>query len=227
MSGARVNRAARRRRAWAVMLGVASAVAGCTQSGPFFALGGSRVAMPSLAPVVQEVMPAVVNVSAVQRPSRAAADEGETPGAGRAKDRVGRDSPSTALDELLRRFFDQQERKSLPNLPGTALGSGFIIDPGGYVVTDDHVVENSDRVTVTFQNGAQFPARIIGRDGLTDLALLKIDSRAATALRQMGRQRRRARRRLGHRDRQPVRSRQHRQQRHHLGPRARYPRRPL
>ncbi len=178
MSGARVNRAAQATAwaPWAVMLGVASAVAGCTQSGPFFALGGSRVAMPSLAPVVQEVMPAVVNVSAVQRPSRAAAEENETPGAGRAKDRVGRDSPPTALDELLRRFFDQQERKNLPNLPGTALGSGFIIDPGGYVVTDDHVVENSDRVTVTFQNGAQFPARIIGRDGMTDLALLKIDA---------------------------------------------------
>jgi serine protease Do len=167
VSGARAYRAARAPAAWAAVLTVAAAVSGCT------GMGGSRVAMPSLAPVVQDVMPAVVNVSAVQRPSRAAANLEEAPGAGRAKDRVG---PPSALDELLRRFFDQQDRKNLPSAPGTALGSGFIIDPAGYIVTDDHVVENSDKVTVTFQNGNQYPARVIGRDGLTDLALLKIDA---------------------------------------------------
>jgi serine protease Do len=56
-----------------------------------------------------------------------------------------------------------------------ALGSGFIIDPGGYVVTDDHVVENAEAVTVVVQDSTEYPARIIGRDPLTDIALLKID----------------------------------------------------
>ncbi len=57
-----------------------------------------------------------------------------------------------------------------------ALGSGFIIDPSGYVVTNNHVVENADKVTVVFQDGSKHPAKIIGRDEKTDLALLKIDA---------------------------------------------------
>jgi serine protease Do len=57
-----------------------------------------------------------------------------------------------------------------------ALGSGFIIDPSGYVVTDDHVVENAERVTIVVQDMTEYPARIVGRDPLTDLALLKIDA---------------------------------------------------
>ncbi len=150
----------------AVMLGV-GAVTGCAFSG---------ASVPSFAPVVQEVMPAVVNVSAVQRASRASADEAAPTGAARAKDQGKRGIPSAALDELLRRFFEQQERKGSPGSPGTALGSGFIIDPGGYVVTDDHVVENSDKVTITFQDGSQHSARLIGRDALTDLALLKVET---------------------------------------------------
>ncbi len=82
---------------------------------------------------------------------------------------------SASLDELLRRFFDQQARKGAPDTPGLALGSGFIIDRRGYVVTDNHVLENAAAITVTFQDTTQHAARIVGRDTLTDLALLKID----------------------------------------------------
>ncbi len=57
-----------------------------------------------------------------------------------------------------------------------ALGSGFIIDPSGYIVTNNHVVENATKVTVVFQDGSKHPAKIIGRDPKTDLALLKIDA---------------------------------------------------
>jgi serine protease Do len=57
-----------------------------------------------------------------------------------------------------------------------ALGSGFIIDPSGYVVTDDHVVENAEKVTVVLQDSTEYPARIVGRDPMTDLALLKIEA---------------------------------------------------
>jgi serine protease Do len=57
-----------------------------------------------------------------------------------------------------------------------ALGSGFIIDPSGYVVTDDHVVENAEKVTIIIQDTTEYPARIVGRDPMTDLALLKIEA---------------------------------------------------
>jgi serine protease Do len=56
-----------------------------------------------------------------------------------------------------------------------ALGSGFIIDPTGYVVTNNHVVQGAHKVTVILQDNSRHPAKIIGRDDKTDLALLKID----------------------------------------------------
>ncbi len=143
------------------------------------------VTMTSFAPLVSEIIPAVVNVSALQRSHKAAGLQppvgGASPAA--ASGLAGASGPAgalglppSALDELLRRFFDDQQRRAQPKLPGLALGSGFIIDPNGYIVTDDHVLENADSVIVTFHDGSQHRARIIGRDGLTDLALLKIDA---------------------------------------------------
>jgi serine protease Do len=56
-----------------------------------------------------------------------------------------------------------------------SLGSGFIIDPAGYVVTNNHVIENSDEIDVILSDGTSVPAKLIGRDTDVDLALLKID----------------------------------------------------
>lgn len=154
------------------LLGVALLAVGCTPLPPGGSVPGSggRIAMTSFAPLIKEVIPAVVNVSAIQRAGKAAAvNDDITDDASAVRDR-----PS--LDELLRKFLDQQNRRDLPTHPGLALGSGFVIDPSGYIVTDDHVLENADTVTVTFRDGAQLRARIIGRDPLTDLALLKIDT---------------------------------------------------
>jgi serine protease Do len=183
MGEARVMRAGPRAQAGtafaaAISLGLALTAIGCTPGEEASAVPSSagRVTMTSFAPLVREVIPAVVNVSALQRPGKAAEDE-TTTGASRVKDRSAASGlPPSALDELLHRFFDEQDRKDMPSLPGLALGSGFIIDPNGYVVTDDHVLENSDSVTVTFHDATQHRARIIGRDALTDLALLKIET---------------------------------------------------
>jgi serine protease Do len=134
--------------------------------------------MPSFAPVVQEVMPAVVNVSAIRRISKAAAESEELQ-AGRTEGRIAlRGIPPSVLDELLRRFLGTQGRsgRPAPEVASVALGSGFIIDPSGYIVTDDHILEDADRVTVATLDATEYPARIVGRDALTDLALLKIDA---------------------------------------------------
>jgi serine protease Do len=77
--------------------------------------------------------------------------------------------PPGAVDELIERFF------GLPEAPIKSTGSGFVIDPDGFIVTEDHVVENAEKVTVSLQDGKQRPARIVGRDPKTDLAVLKID----------------------------------------------------
>jgi serine protease Do len=171
-----VSQPSPRMRSIVLSFGIAVSAMGCTQADRFYAPGGSASA-PSFAPIVQEVMPAVVNVSAVQRVSKAAVDPEET-GASRAQDRVALSGiPPSVVEELLRRFLDGRRHKAEPDpkVASVALGSGFIIDPSGYVVTDDHVVENAEAVTVVVQDATEYSARIVGRDPLTDIALLKID----------------------------------------------------
>jgi serine protease Do len=156
--------------------GIAASAMGCTQADQLDAAGG-RMAAPSFAPIVQQVMPAVVNVSAVQRVSKAAVDREPTQ-VDRAEDQVALSGiPPSVVEELLRRFLDGRRHKAEPDpkVASVALGSGFIIDPRGYVVTDDHVVENAEAVTVVVQDATEYSARIVGRDPLTDIALLKID----------------------------------------------------
>ena len=98
-----------------VSLGVATIEIGCAPADlQFLAPSVTGRPLPSFAPVVQGVMPTVVNVSAVQRASKTAADQIEAR-PGRAKDQGAlRGLPPSALDELLRHFFDQQGRNGVP-----------------------------------------------------------------------------------------------------------------
>jgi len=142
--------------------------------------------LPSLSPIIQKVMPAVVNVSVAMKGDAAMSgdDEEASPGSMPGNGDVP-NFPSSPFDEMLKRFFDQQGR-GLGNGPGmqqhphvgnrVALGSGFIVDPQGYVVTNNHVVGESGTVTVIFQDDTKHPAKIVGRDPKTDLALLKIET---------------------------------------------------
>src|SRR5262249_28725262 len=112
------------------------------------------------------VLPAVVSITA-----RLSADAAAS--ADRSADESGQ---STPFDDLLKRFF---ENRGMPQTGRevTALGSGFIIDPSGYVVTNNHVAGNSEKITVIFQDNSRHEAKIVGRDEKTDLALLKIDTK--------------------------------------------------
>src|SRR4051794_26941862 len=86
--------------------------------------------------------------------------------------------PNMPKDSPFRDFFNQfpQFRNMPQQAPrhGMAEGSGFIISPDGYAVTNNHVVKNADKVTVTTSEGEEYPADVIGTDAKTDLALLKI-----------------------------------------------------
>ncbi len=172
----------------------------CLTAGPAFADAASPPStgalnlnerLPSLAPIVERVLPAVVNISVVQQ---ANANEGQEQSQNDEEDNDDQDqdqsqpdqnSPGnqqTPFDELLRRFFEQQQQgrhggggAPAPARKVTALGSGFIIDPAGYIVTNNHVVGSADKVTVIFQDDSRHPAKIVGKDAKTDLALLKID----------------------------------------------------
>src|SRR5262245_18150231 len=160
-------------------IGLAVMGMGCTDAGRFSPPGAAGGPLPSFAPVVAEVMPAVVNVSAVQRMNKATA-EAPAPLAGRMANKFTlRDLPPSVFDELLRRLMRPRDRTgggSGSLVTNIALGSGFLIDPSGYVVTDNHVVENAEKATIIVQDAMEYPARIIGRDPMTDLALLKLDA---------------------------------------------------
>jgi serine protease Do len=120
------------------------------------------IPLPSLAPLVERVSPAVVTISA--QLSREVAARSDQPGE--------ESDQSTPFDDLLRRF---QNRMRSPEREVIGLGSGFIIDPSGYVVTNNHVAGNPGKITVILQDSSRHTAKLIGRDEKTDLALLKID----------------------------------------------------
>ena len=77
-------------------------------------------------------------------------------------------------DEALRRFFGQPSPHGDRARPGGSLGSGFIVDPSGLVVTNNHVVANADVVTVQLSDGRELEGRVLGRDDKTDVAVVQI-----------------------------------------------------
>jgi len=110
------------------------------------AISATPIQMPSFAPVVRQAVGAVVSLSVTE--------------AGGGRKGAGSSPSSTDVS------------------PGRSrtLGSGFLIDPSGYIVTDSHVVERSRQVTATLSDGTQSPARLVGNDPASDLALLKIEA---------------------------------------------------
>ena len=114
----------------------------------------------------------VVNISTTQAPPATPPAKG-TPEA--------QLPPGSPLDEFFRDFFGEKGAPGGPNpsAPRAAsLGSGFIIDPSGIVVTNNHVIANAEQITVTFADDTTLQAEVIGRDAVTDLALLKVEPKA-------------------------------------------------
>jgi serine protease Do len=93
-----------------------------------------------------------------------------------------------SLDEFFGRFFDMPSMPGVPQAPreSQALGSGFIVDSDGYVITNHHVIEGASKITVTLQDERQFDATLVGQDEKTDLALLKIDGEEAFVAVELG-----------------------------------------
>ena len=88
-----------------------------------------------------------------------------------------------SFDDLFRRFFDGENIQQFRDPRGrgqqprsTSQGSGFVISEDGYVVTNNHVIEDATKIEVSFDDGSTLEARLIGTDSRTDLALLKIDA---------------------------------------------------
>lgn len=117
--------------------------------------------VPTLAPMIAKVAPAVVNIS--------------------VQGRVAEAQNPLLNDPFFRRFFD------IPNQPPErqfqAAGSGVIVDAeNGYVLTNNHVVENADRITVSLMDDRQLDATVVGTDPEADIAVIKIPADRLTAL---------------------------------------------
>ncbi len=118
-----------------------------------------RGAPDSFADLSAQLLPTVVNIATTQ--TLKAPPQGAMPNL----------PPGSPLEDLFKDFLGP---KGGAPRHVTSLGSGFIIDPSGYIVTNNHVIEDSDQVTVTLNDGETLPAKILGRDVKTDLALLKV-----------------------------------------------------
>jgi serine protease Do len=117
----------------------------------------------SFADLAEKLLPAVVNISSTQVSKERAQRGPEVP----------QFPPGSPFEEFFRDFLDKN-RPDAPPRRVTSLGSGFIIDPAGFVVTNNHVIEDADEITVILQDNTNLKAKLVGRDTKTDVALLKV-----------------------------------------------------
>jgi Do/DeqQ family serine protease len=119
----------------------------------------------SVAPIVKQAAPAVVNVYAA---------------------RVDKRPQNRNMDDFFRRFFGEEGPSVPEGRSQTSVGSGVIVDPSGLVVTNNHVIENMTEVKVALSDRREFEADIILRDARTDLAVLKLKNASGLQVLQLG-----------------------------------------
>lgn len=115
--------------------------------------------LPSLTKLVKELKPTVVNISTTKVVQSPMDDFFR-----------GRDFPDFFGDEFFKRFFGDQPRE----FKQKSLGSGFIIDKAGYILTNNHVIEQAEEIKVKLSDSKEYDAQVIGTDPNTDLALIKV-----------------------------------------------------
>lgn len=120
------------------------------------------------ADLVEKLSPAVVNISTSQKVKGKSGMSMMFP-----------ELPDNPEMEPLKRFFDQfsggMQDAPVQEREVTSLGSGFIVDPAGYIITNNHVIDGAESVTVRLSDDTKYTAKIVGRDKKTDLALLKVE----------------------------------------------------
>jgi serine protease Do len=129
----------------------------------------------SFAPLAQRLLPAVVNIQTTQAAAQARA--------GRDAPEVPQAPPGSPFEEFFRDFFErnrppggpgQPNRPQQPQRRAQSLGSGFIIDASGIVVTNNHVIEGADEINVVLHDNTTIRAELVGADPRTDIAVLRV-----------------------------------------------------
>ena len=126
-----------------------------------FASNLAKAAPESFAPLVEIVSPAVVNITTSTTVSAPVGPQGIVP-------------EGSPFEDLFRDFQDRNGGKGAPR-NSSALGSGFVISSDGYVITNNHVIEDADEIRIEFRDGMELEAEVIGVDKNVDIALLKVE----------------------------------------------------
>jgi len=118
----------------------------------------------SFADLVENLSPAVVSIASTTIVKNT-----------NPQNEIPRFPEGSPFDEFFKDYFDNERRNSPSQRPMTGLGSGFIIEKEGIIVTNNHVIEGADEITVIMSDQQEFTAELLGRDPKADLAVLKID----------------------------------------------------
>jgi len=148
----------------------ASAAAGTSVQSPSGPVQAPVQAVPDFAAVVDANKAAVVNITATMFKTSAKAPQIQSPFGG------GEDDP---FEQFFKRFQGQGE---VPQGPRQGLGSGFIVDPSGIILTNAHVVADADEVRVKLPDRREFKGKVAGIDPTTDIAVVKIDAKDLPAV---------------------------------------------
>jgi serine protease Do len=140
-----------------LILALALLASACATAAPGNAV--ARSAPDSFSPLVKRVLPAVVNIAVT-----------ETVSGGDVLGELPPELRDTPLGREFRRRFGNRREETM------GAGSGFIIDPSGLIVTNNHVVGHANKIEVLLTDGTRLPARLIGTDELTDVALIKVSA---------------------------------------------------
>lgn len=159
------------------------------QKPPVLAIPDPVLASNSFAGIASQLEPAVVNIQVLIAPPKREVTQAPRPGGrggggrgrgnggngGNGQQQIPIDPNSidpNSLGDALGRLFGPQEDPE----PAEATGTGFIVDKSGYILTNEHVVEKASKITVRLSDKTELPAKLIGTDNYTDLAVIKVDA---------------------------------------------------
>jgi serine protease Do len=125
----------------------------------------ARDAPDSFADLVDRLMPTVVNITTTQN----------VPQQGPRLRDMPQLPPGSPFEELFKEFFDRRGGEEQQKRRGTSLGSGFIVDSEGYILTNNHVIQGAEDITVILRDETQLKAKLIGSDSRVDVAVLKVE----------------------------------------------------